>query len=185
MLSSLLKEQTQEAHQALEAIVVRQIKAIRGKDQYAQLLQKFYGFHMPLEKLFDNHLNNSLIPQYDERRKASLLLQDMEKLGIATTQMEAAAALPAVDSVAKAFGSFYVLEGSTQGGAIVADMLIKYAGLSSDTTTFFSVYGDDKKKMWQSFKDAVDVYTGDNNFEKDAIAAANETFTTFREWMIK
>ena len=185
MLSEQLKEKTKEAHQSLEAIVVRQIKSIRTKEQYAELLYKFYGFHSPMEKLFDDHFNNQLVPAYTDRRKADLLLQDIKNLGTDSTAIPQADTLPAIDSLAKAFGAFYVLEGSTQGGTIVADMLIKYAGQTPATTSFFNVYGDGKKQMWQSFKDSLNTYSGDADFENAAISAANETFNRFREWVMR
>lgn len=185
MLSEQLKEKTKEAHQSLEAIVVRQIKSIRTKEQYAELLYKFYGFHSPMEKLFDQHFNDQLVPAYADRRKAELLLQDIKNLGTDSIEIPHADTLPAIDSLARAFGAFYVLEGSTQGGTIVADMLIKYAGQSPATTSFFNVYGDDKKQMWQSFKDSLNTYSGNADFENAAISAANDTFNGLKQWMLK
>jgi heme oxygenase (biliverdin-IX-beta and delta-forming) len=185
MISEHLKEKTKEAHQSLEAVVVRQIKSIRGKDEYIRLLEKFHGYHAPMERVFDNHLNDDLIPNYSTRRKADLILKDLAKLGIEITGISESPELPMIDSLGSAFGAFYVLEGSTQGGAIVAEMLVKYGGVAPDTTTFFNVYGSDKKEMWQSFKLAMDKFSDEPGFEEDAIRAANATFTRFREWMLK
>jgi heme oxygenase (biliverdin-IX-beta and delta-forming) len=185
MFSAELKEKTKESHQALEAIVVRQIKAIRSKDDYVQLLHKFYGYHSPMEQRYDEYFSDGIIPHYSQRRKASLILRDLENLGINAVNIPVADNLPPINSPAEAIGSFYVLEGSTQGGSIVAGMLIRHAGLTPDTTSFFYAYGDGGKEMWQSFKEKMDSYFPDNNLRKEAIDAANATFTRFREWMVR
>jgi heme oxygenase len=184
MMSSELKENTKEAHQALEVIVVRQIKSIRSKEDYVRLLHKFYGFHQPMEDIYDNYFNDDIIPFYSRRRKASLILDDLFNLGSTTGSIKTATDLPFIDSPARAMGSFYVLEGSTQGGTIVADMLIKHADLTHDNTSFFYAYGNDGKEMWQSFKDKMDNYFPHDDLRNDVIEGAIETFTKFREWMM-
>lgn len=182
MLSAELKEKTKEAHQSLEGIVVRQIKAIRSKEQYSALLHKFYGFHFPMEQLFDRYFTDEIIPSYSRRRKTDTILRDLENLGEKPPNIGVATELPAIDSLAKAFGSFYVLEGSTQGGTIVAGMLIKHAGLTPEATSFFRAYGDDKT-MWTSFRETLDAYPADPSFRTDVITAANDTFTALKKWM--
>jgi heme oxygenase (biliverdin-IX-beta and delta-forming) len=182
MLSAELKEKTKVEHQALEGVVIRQIKSIRNKEQYVALLHKFYGFHKPMELLFDKYLDDSKVPEYSSRRKADLIFKDLQNMGDGNTSISSASKIPVIDSSARAIGAFYVLEGSTQGGAIVADMLIKYAGMTPETTQFFNVYGNNKKQMWDAFKIKMDEHS-DPGFIKDAVAAANDTFTAFRQWM--
>ncbi|MEO8406212.1 MAG: biliverdin-producing heme oxygenase [Chitinophagaceae bacterium] len=182
MLSTILKNQTKEAHQSLEAVVVKRIKSIRSKDEYVALLHKFYGFHFPMEKKYDQFFSDNSIPFYSKRRKADLILHDLDELGMNNKTILLADHLPLIDSIDDAFGSYYVLEGSTQGGSIVADMLIKYAGLTPATTSFFNVYGDQKKEMWQSFKEKMDASVASQSFDK-TVAAANSTFDLFKQWM--
>ena len=144
MLSSLLKDYTKDSHQSLEAIVVRAIKSINDKEGYIQLLHKFYGFHYPLELLQDKFLNDDNVPAYSSRRKASLILDDLNVLE-APLPVVAATTLPEINSLPSALGSFYVMEGSTQGGTIVARMLIKHAGMHEENTRFFYAYGENGK----------------------------------------
>lgn len=184
MLSAELKERTKEAHQSLEGVVVRQIKAIRSREQYSALLHQFYGFHFPMEQLFDRYFTNEIVPDYNKRRRADTILRDLENLGEQPANIPLAADLPVIDSLAKALGSFYVLEGSTQGGSIVAGMLIKHAGLTPETTSFFRAYGDDKT-LWASFREKLDSYPDDPAFKEEVIAAANATFTALKNWMTK
>lgn len=182
MLSQKLKEQTKEMHQQLESVVVRQIKQIRSREDYVRLLQKFYGYFLPLELKFDQQLNDDNIPKYSHRRKAFLLLNDLKSLN----ELETPAltdGIPVIDSLPKALGAFYVLEGSTQGGNIVADMLTKYANVTPDSTSFFRAYGDDKTEMWRSFIERLNEASDGENFEAEVIESANQTFSRFREWM--
>ena len=183
-LSSVLKEETHEAHQALEAVVVRKIKMIHSKEEYEQLLYKFYGYHFPMEQWFDKYLDNEIVPMYTNRRRADKILHDLTNLGHENPVIPLTTEVPVINSLAKALGAFYVMEGSTQGGSIVADMLIRHAGLTPETTTFFNAYGEDKT-MWKAFKDKIDTYTAESGFSEEMVAAANETFTKFREWMLK
>jgi heme oxygenase (biliverdin-IX-beta and delta-forming) len=183
-LSSVMKEQTEDAHQALEKVVVKKIKAIRSKEEYEQLLNKFYGFHFPLEQWFDKYLDNEIVPLYTKRRRAEQILKDLAVMGHDNPVIQLASELPTINSLAKALGAFYVMEGSTQGGTIVADMLIRHAEQSKETTSFFYGYGDDKS-MWASFKEKIDTYSSDSAFSDEMVNAANETFEKFREWMIK
>jgi heme oxygenase (biliverdin-IX-beta and delta-forming) len=182
MLSSFLKERTKESHQSLEAVVIRRIKSIRDVEGYVQLLHKFHGFHHPLELLQDKYLTDENVPSYSARRKAASILDDLEALD-APLPVEAATDLPVIDSLPAALGSFYVMEGSTQGGPIVANMLIKYAGASQESTRFFYGYGEDGKDMWQSFKIRLDGFNGDQEFDEAVIKAADDTFRLFRQWM--
>ena len=182
MLSAILKEKTKESHQSLEAVVVRTIKSIRSKEEYIRLLHKFYGFHFPLEQQQDKFLNDDNVPDYSSRRKASLILQDLDELQ-APAPVAFAKDLPVINSFARAIGSLYVLEGSTQGGSIVAGMLIKHAGMNSDNTRFFNAYGEGKQDLWISFKDKLDSYAGDGTFNAEAGDAADDTFRLFKEWM--
>src|SRR5690348_11893528 len=121
MLSARLKEETKEAHQSLEAVVVRRIKSIRSHEQYAELLQKFYGYHFPLELTFDQYFTDEIIPHYSDRRKSDLILKDLDNLGMKRS-ITLATELPQLTTMTQAFGAYYVLEGSTQGGEIVANM---------------------------------------------------------------
>lgn len=182
MLSSLLKERTAQSHQSLEAVVVRTIKSIRDKDGYIRLLHKFYGFHHPLELLQDQYLNDEIVPAYSSRRKASVILKDLQALK-AQLPVEEASILPSINSLASAIGSFYVTEGSTQGGTIVANMLIRYAGADESSTRFLYAYGENGKEMWGAFKSKIDNFQNNEAFNTELIRAANDTFRLFQQWM--
>ena len=184
MLSTELRERTKEAHQSLEAIVVRRIKTMQDKKEYTALLHKFYGFHYPLEQAFDLFLSDDIVPSYSLRRRAGMILDDLNHLGEANTGIPLATDLPVIDSLAKALGVFYVLEGSTQGGTIVANLLMKQAGLTPASTSFFRAYGDDKT-LWHSFREKLDSYPAGSGFSDEVVAAANDTFTRLKNWMTK
>src|SRR5688572_4807912 len=128
-LSVQIKHFTKEAHQELEAVVVRQLKAIKDEKDYAQLLEKFYGFFQPVEQALDKFLNDTNVPFYSQRRRSSIILSDLQHLNAADSELSIATEIPIIDNEYSALGSFYVLEGSTQGGTIIANMLIKHSGM--------------------------------------------------------
>lgn len=185
MISQTLKELTRESHQQLEAVVVRQIKSIRTKEDYLRLLSKFYGYYIPLEQQFESHLNDEIVPQYSQRRKTNLLLNDLRSITDNSETPALASDLPLINSRARAWGSFYVLEGSTQGGDIVAEMLEKYANVSRENVSFFRIYGQEKRNMWLSFIEELNKIPVTEDFQIELVNAATETFSKFKDWMQK
>lgn len=181
-LSLALKEATRSVHQSLEGIVVRKLKAISTRDEYAQLLSAFYGFHHPAEHKLDAWLDDSLIPYYTGRRRSSAILDDLRELG-EDIHIPLAMDLPQIDSLAKALGVFYVLEGSTMGGKIIAGML-RRQGIPGDAIRFFNAYRENELPMWQAFTSVLDHFPVDPLFNDEIREAAITTFEKFRNWMI-
>ncbi len=183
MLSKRLKEETKEPHLALEKLIIRHIKDISEPAQYIALLKLFYGYYKPVEEHLDRYFNDEIIPFYSDRRKAATILEDLSNLGNDNIVLPLALDTPVIDSTAKAFGSFYVLEGSTLGGSIIADMLIKHAGINTGNTRFFNVYAENKEMMWQTFKEKMDNWNETANSDEEVITAAATTFSKFKKWI--
>ena len=181
-LSSRIKEATKESHQALEGVVIPKLKAISSEADYALILQKFYGFHQPVESLLDQYLDESEIPDYSKRRRSHLILRDLDSMNRPHPHFNAAK-IPEINSLASAFGVYYVFEGSTQGGVIIAQMLTK-AGIPTEAINFFNAYKELAGPMWNSFKERLDEFSDDENFSNEAVASAKETFELFRNWML-
>ena len=184
LLSVQIKQFTKEAHQTLEGVVVRQLKAIREEKDYALLLGKFYGFFQPVEKAFVKFFNETNIPYYHQRRRSSIILDDLRHLNASAGDLPIATNLPAIDNEHRALGAFYVLEGSSQGGPIIASMLIKQSGMPADSVNFFNAYKEDEKKKWQSFRERLDEIPAGSDEAKEILKAANETFEKFHLWMV-
>ena len=91
--------------------------------------------------------------------------------------------LPMIDSTDRALGALYVLEGSTLGGRIIADMIARRLGLLT-SLEFFDSYGDETQNMWRSFKDFLNKPRTAEQQTK-IIDAAKDTFITFKNWIGK
>lgn len=178
MLSSNIKEATRKAHQQLEVVVVKRLKAIRSRADYADLLKHFYAYFNKVEQAIAPYITKEVLPDYSERRNSSYLKSDIEALGGAVDELPAAQA-PAVHNTIEALGALYVLEGSVMGGRIIVQLLEK-AGIT-EGVSFFSGYGDDTGRMWQRFREVLDGHALTEKDEAQAIAAANATFTRFEE----
>lgn len=181
MLHQELKDTTTPSHQALEKKMVGFIRNIRTEKDYVRFLKVMYGYYSALERQIENYIPE---PEILGRRKANHLLND---LGYYHYEDEPVLCkeLPPIHSYPAALGALYVMEGSTMGGSIIAKMIKGQLGTQEgDGFSFFNGYGENTKKMWDSFK---------QNFEKpfaseerdELIEAANNTFKSFHNWIAK
>lgn len=150
-LSDQIKLQTRLQHQELEAVLIPKIKSIRSKDDYASLLQLFYGYFAPLEKDI-GALMDSRLPDFDQRRKTGTILRDLDfikhKVNFPTQEF----AIPVIQNFLQALGSLYVMEGSTLGGRVIANMIGRQLNFPSEIgLSFFNGYGDATGNMWKRF----------------------------------
>ncbi|NGM62224.1 biliverdin-producing heme oxygenase [Sphingobacterium sp. SGG-5] len=176
MLHQNIKENTKEAHQTLEGVVVRQLKSVRSNADYADVLKNFYAYFNTVEKAIAPFITSEVLPDYAERRNSSHIKADIEELrGTTDTLPEAVA--PQVNNALEALSALYVLEGSIMGGPYIVQMLNKY-GITQGTS-FFSGYGEDTGKMWGVFTAVLNKYGEDPATHERAVAVANETFSRF------
>jgi heme oxygenase len=179
MLSIQLKEQTKENHQILEKKLIQKMRAMHNKKNYLDLLTIFYSYFGGLEKLINNHLIISKVPDYAIRRKADQLTDDIASLGGQLPAVAATQFLPKITSHEEALGALYVMEGSTLGGKIISQMISKQLGLD-EALSFFKSYGENTMMMWERFQL---VLNQSENFPGLAIiSSANDTFGKFSEW---
>lgn len=182
MIATRLKQATHTAHQQLEGLMIPAMKQIRHQRGYAQLLYLFYGYYQPLESLLEPFVGQYL-PDIHTRRKAALILDDLQALEADTSAIPQAPALPLIENAAQAMGALYVLEGSTLGGTHIARMLQQQLG--SDTgLSFFYGYGPETGSKWKTFVDALNAFPAGDQAEQEMINAANETFNTLKHWTV-
>jgi heme oxygenase len=155
-----LKAATAEHHARLERRVDIAAR-LRSRGAYRELLQRFYGFYLPLEE--------RLAPFHAFLPKTPLLARDIEALGGDVRTLPLAVKLPPTGSAAQALGVLYVLEGATLGGAVIARMA---RGLDV-SREFFGAYD---AARWRTFKALVDDHGADT-------AAAVATFETLEDWI--
>ncbi|KGE12355.1 biliverdin-producing heme oxygenase [Sphingobacterium deserti] len=176
ILSENIKENTKAAHQKLEAVVVRQLKAVRSNADYAEVLKNFYAYFNAVERAIAPFITSNVLPDYHERRNSSHIKEDILELGSDINELPAASA-PSVSNTLEALSALYVLEGSIMGGPYIVQMLNKY-GINLGTS-FFSGYGQETGTMWASFTAVLNKYAESPTDHERAIEIANETFSKF------
>jgi heme oxygenase (biliverdin-IX-beta and delta-forming) len=177
--AQVVKSETGEQHRQVEELLLPKLRSIASVQDYAVILQMFYGYYMPLENLIRGFITPADIPDIAKRRTAGLILQDLKAMGILIPALPLCNALPRINNAPMALGAMYVLEGSTLGGKMIARMLAKNSAVPANALNFFYGYGEETGPMWTSFIQEL-------NKQEDTSAivfAANETFHHSKSWM--
>ena len=182
MLSEKLKENTKINHQVLEGKLLLGMKLIRSKSDYANLLSLFYSFFGGLEIIIEEHLINTDLLDYANRRKVRSLANDLVFLQKIIPAFAGIEYLPKIDDHFQALGALYVLEGSTLGGTAICKMLKGPLNIKGfEGMSFFYGYGEETMPMWKIFKSILDlpIYISK---QESIIQSANDTFKHFSLW---
>src|SRR6478672_11618369 len=184
MLFTQLKEKTSSIHQQAEKILVGKLKGIKTIEDYIHILNLFVRFYTPLENSISEFIDDDVLQDYNQRKKTTLLLQDLHHLNFRLPINYASEnQQPAINNTLNAIGALYVLEGSTLGGIIIAEMLAKVLKLNSGLS-FFNCYGVHTHQMWQHFKLQVENHHYNTAAQDVIIASAIETFERFKEFLM-
>lgn len=184
MIIERLRNETSVAHQSLEKLLIPRIKSITTPAQYLSLLQMFYGFYAPLEAAIDGHMEDHILPDYNERRKAGAILNDIYAItdntdSVATLSED----LPQMENTGNAIGALYVLEGSTLGGQVIRKMLEKNLQLPGGKgLEFFNGYGEATPQRWKHFINCMNSYASTSGAGDAIIQGANDTFIKIKSW---
>lgn len=124
MLSERLKEETQSLHDGIEQNPFMQKMENRSftHEDYKSLLRLFYGLHRIVEGQLSDYeeLNMNL------RERSSHIEKDLRELGCTQTAMNKSCDTDLelkIDTLSKAYGALYVLEGSRMGGMFLTKMI--------------------------------------------------------------
>lgn len=184
-LRETLKTQTLDAHQSIEKSMPI-ASADFSKEEYRSLLQKFYGFHVPLERRFADFRaqHSGLFPDGD-RSKVPALSSDLKDLGLDESDLSRlplATDLPNVDDLRQITGVLYVIEGSTLGGQLIFRHLEEKFG-SDIPRRYFGGYGPRTGPMWQSFIKWLEALPIEPQDHAITVEAANKTFRSLQTWL--
>lgn len=182
MLSERLKEETRESHVAVERTIIPRLKKIDTKEAYLAVLLDFYGYFKPVEEKINAFVDETVVPDFAERRKAVAIKKDIDDLNGSAFGQNFCHDLPLINSTATALGALYVLEGSTVGGIHISDMIASRITLNTGLG-FFRGYGAKAGQMWQSFKTNLDEVGADRLTQDEVVAAADDTFNKFQNWL--
>ena len=190
LLTNDLKRETAPLHEALESRVDILSEGLT-LERYKFILQKFYGFYLPLESRI-SALNGFKALGLDPlpRRKLPNLISDLGKLGLSSGAVEALPVcpeLPGLTSLAHVWGSMYVLEGATLGGQIIRRELRKRPEFhQKDWFDFYNSYGDKVGTRWKEFCAALNrsgQETPIPGLRQAVIEGAVQTFEKLDKWL--
>ncbi|HYO21904.1 MAG TPA: biliverdin-producing heme oxygenase [Flavisolibacter sp.] len=179
-VAQVVKKETAFLHQEVEELLLPKLNAIQSPEDYAAILQMFYGFFHPVEEAIQAYISAAILPDIAKRRTALLVVDNLAYLEKSINLLQCKA-LPQITDTAQAFGAMYVLEGATLGGRMISKMLAKNPALSLPPVAlnFFSGYKEETGSMWTAFIEVL-------NRQKDAdtiVHSANQTFYYLKNWM--
>jgi heme oxygenase len=181
MILAQLKEATKQQHDQLES-TVNVMDQLFSLDDYKGLLIRFHRFYKAFEpKLPENELKAAGF-DYSVRRKAPLLEADLRALnGTSLSNVDGFDGVPDVTTLSKAFGSLYVIEGSTLGGQVITRHLKQHLNLEVENGgTFFNSYGSNVGPMWRSFGEAITAFAASGENNDEIVQCARDTFESIR-----
>lgn len=153
---------------------------------YRQLLVAFHGFYRPLEEQLAAPVTAIPDLQWDRRIKLPSLALDLQALGLTGAEIESlpmCQRLPAVQTLPRALGCLYVLEGSTLGGQVVQRLLSERLGAPvADALSFFRSYGRDVGVRWRGFLGCLEGLQDDCG-AAEAERGALDTFGALETWL--
>ncbi len=160
-----------------------------GMETYGAVLQGFFHYYSALEARLLPRLDELLVAmprnEYCYALRSPLLRRDLADLRITPLQpVESdASPLPAIDSPGATLGVLYVLEGSTQGGRIIAPHLAKTLGVNTNLgARFFSLHAA-SNAGWSGFLQLLDRLDADPSIIEPAVKAARDTFASLPHYL--
>jgi heme oxygenase len=188
MILTLLRERTHPLHHRLEERLDI-LSQIRSLDNYRHLLQRLYGFYVPVENILVPMTADGKIPgiDYRERRKAPKIARDLRAIapGIRLEELPLCTDLPRLNTAEQTLGCLYVLEGATLGGQIISRQLRESLGIAAeDGAAFYNGYGSDTGRQWKMFGAAATVFAAMCPSYEPILASACNTFERFEQWFL-
>ncbi|MDR5813589.1 MULTISPECIES: biliverdin-producing heme oxygenase [unclassified Caballeronia] len=187
-LLSRLKNETAACHARLENALDLMRDDLQ-RDEYIALLERFYGYVAPWEDAAAACLPATLSVFFDQRRKAPLLAADLaaltgERRPVGSVpQADTRYDLPRLHNLGDAFGSMYVMEGSTLGGRFIAPHVAQRLDLASGLgNAYFEGYGARTGSMWNAFRETAAASVPEAQHD-DAVKAAIATFESLQSWL--
>jgi len=140
------------------------------------LIRRYAAFHIPADASLAPHLEGVPGLDFRGRSRAPLLGRFVGGRPLP--------AFPVPASRAEALGMLYVLEGSTLGGRELAKRLDHLFGPGTIAgRRFFSGRAADTGRAWRAFLDRLERAEIDAATSAEVIAAAQETFAAFEQWV--
>lgn len=150
-LHETLRQATREPHHRLDhhPALMPLVRPGLSADHYARVLQTLCALVSPLEQSIASALRQ-FTPESAHfwQGRAHLLADDLTRLGAEVPPGDPG--LPAIDSLETLIGFLYTLEGSTQGGQLIAREVSAHSQ-SQLPVRYFSCDQGDAQARWQAF----------------------------------
>ncbi len=178
-----LRAATRPAHDRLEG-ALGLLDDRLDLDAYTRVLGRIYGFWREWEPHVAALLRDETF--LDPRRRLHLLAADLAAVGCSA---QAVAALPrcppsALGDAVEAFGSLYVIEGSTLGGRVIERNVARCLGLDAGAgCSYFAGYRAETGAMWRAFLLRLDATPPDD--AKRIAVGACATFERLGWWLAR
>lgn len=148
-----LRSATQADHGALEDGLAL-LRAPLSHARFVQVLRGFHAFHSVWEPRVAGLIDDE--PLLAPRRRLALLQRDLLALG-AEPGAPVDFDLGFLRDESAAWGSLYVLEGSTLGGQVIAKALRRGAAwVPAQGLSYFNPHGRETAALWRGFCDALE-----------------------------
>jgi heme oxygenase len=144
---------------------------------YGSFLSVLAAASLPLERALEAAGIERFLPDWPERRRAALLLADLEALEIGAP---AEVGAPAVTGEARQFGVAYVLEGSRLGGKLLLRRALVHPDERVRGATRYLSHGADRD-FWPSFVKRLEASSAVTDAPDEAVAGARMAFALFCE----
>jgi heme oxygenase len=162
-----LRDATAAAHEEVDQIF--SAFDLGDGTEYRHFLLAQAAAFLPIEAALDSAGADTLIDDWRARRRAALLREDLEALGLAAPDPVPP---PALHSREEMLGAIYVLEGSRLGGALLSRAVDPKAPMA-----FLGTKGDSAR--WRKLLDDLELSLYRNDQIAAAAGAANRVFQCF------
>ena len=188
MLSTKIKEQTTASHRQLESHpLFRNLNGEFDEENYIVLLYKLHAYYSALENRYVSFFLQYPLLEINKRQRANVLKQDIENRTkkIFTSTSNQQPQLPVIDTIWKATGALYVVEGSTLGGKFICQSLAQFGLDPTNGAAYFSGYGEETGRMWKSFLQFMNEVATTEAEEQEVITTAEHVFSSLYNWLNK
>lgn len=180
MLLERLKCETRPHHVRVESL----FGLPTSLDEHRTRLLALRGFLQPWEAA-GSAMAGTWSTEFDRRRKVGWIESDLLSLGFTSTALVTAPVcrrLPSVTSFPELMGSWYVVEGSTLGGQLLARNAEQVLGLRDlRGYRFYHGYGSETGAEWQRFRGLLSAQ--EKVADNDAVVeSARSTFACLGDW---
>lgn len=181
-LPDRLRRATHDLHGSLESALGLLSPPI-DRTRILTLIERFYGFHTVWEPALAAFIDDDsfLTP----RRRAALAAADLVALGLGAAEIDALPRCREAGLFAdagEAWGSLYVMEGSTLGGKLISRRLAQESWLPAQGLRYFDPHGDRTGALWRETRDRLARLTGTPR-EQSVIDGARTAFQRLAAWL--